>query len=118
MLSSQVPTQMTAEQLRPTFEPFGNIEEVSIIHDKSTQMSKGCGFVTFSTEEAARAAIEALSEKLVLVRLLTPGSSRRSPDNLLSCLMVLARACVIRMASLWWSSSPKDFVSAWSTSCT
>lgn len=57
---------MTAEQLRPTFEPYGNIEEVSIIHDKVTQASRGCGFVTFSTEEAARTAIEAVNEKIVL----------------------------------------------------
>ena len=65
---TQVPVTMTAEQLRPNFESFGNIEEITIIRDKSTHLSKGCGFVTFSTEDAARAAIEALSEKLVLVR--------------------------------------------------
>jgi len=62
----QVPASYTAEQLRPNFEQFGNIEEVSIIYDKATQLSRGCGFVTFSTEDAARAAIEALSDKLVL----------------------------------------------------
>ena len=32
---------MTAEQLRPQFEPFGNVEEVTIIYDKSTHLSKG-----------------------------------------------------------------------------
>lgn len=63
---AQVPASMTAEQLHPHFEPFGHIEEVSIILDKATQMSRGCGFVTFSTEEAARAAIDALSDQLVL----------------------------------------------------
>lgn len=40
-LHTQVPMQMTAEQLRPTFDPFGNVEEVSIIHDKVTHLSKG-----------------------------------------------------------------------------
>ena len=60
---------MTAEQLKPNFEPFGNIEEVTIIYDKTTHLSKGCGFVTYSTEDAARAAIDALSEKCVLVTL-------------------------------------------------
>ena len=39
--SSQVPMHMTAEQLRPQFEPFGNVEEVTIIYDKSTHLSKG-----------------------------------------------------------------------------
>ena len=66
--AAQVPVPMTAEQLRPHFEPFGNIEEVTIIFDKTTHQSKGCGFVTFSTEESARAAIDALSDKLNLVR--------------------------------------------------
>ena len=33
--------QMTAEQLKPQFDPFGNILEVIIVYDKSTQMSKG-----------------------------------------------------------------------------
>ena len=32
---------MTAEQLKPNFEPFGNIEEVTIIYDKATHLSKG-----------------------------------------------------------------------------
>ena len=60
-----MPLQLTAEQLRPIFEPFGQIEEVTIIHDKTTRLSKGCGFVTFSTEEAARAAIDALDDKAI-----------------------------------------------------
>ena len=37
----QVPMQMTAEQLQPSFERFGNIEEVTIICDKTTHLSKG-----------------------------------------------------------------------------
>ena len=37
----QVPMHMTAEQLRPNFDPFGNVEEVTIIYDKTTNLSKG-----------------------------------------------------------------------------
>jgi RNA recognition motif-containing protein len=33
--------QVTAEQLRPIFEPFGNIEDTTIIYDKATHLSKG-----------------------------------------------------------------------------
>jgi len=66
----QVPMHMTAEHLRPTFERFGKIEEITIIIDKTTRLSKGCGFVTYTREDAARAAIEALSDKCILA----PGS--------------------------------------------
>jgi len=62
----QVPMHITAEQLRPAFEEFGKIEDITIITDKATRLSKGCGFVTYSREEEARAAIEALSDKCVL----------------------------------------------------
>ena len=75
---------MTAEQLKPNFEPFGNIEEVTIIYDKTTHLSKGCGFVTYSTEDAARAAIDALSEKCVLVTL----AATNTPPTLTSPLGV------------------------------
>jgi RNA recognition motif-containing protein len=33
--------QLTAEQLRPVFEAFGTIEDVMIIYDKTTHLSKG-----------------------------------------------------------------------------
>ena len=37
----QVPLQMTAEQLRPTFEAYGTVEEITIILDKTARVSKG-----------------------------------------------------------------------------
>jgi len=44
----------TSEQsLRTACEPFGQIEEVRVITDRDTGRSKGFGFVTFATEEAA-----------------------------------------------------------------
>lgn len=32
---------MTAEELRPTFEQFGSVEDITIILDKTTRISKG-----------------------------------------------------------------------------
>ena len=63
---AQVPLTFTAEQLRSTFEPFGEIQDITIVHDKQSGASKGCGFVTFSSESSARAAIDELNEKAVL----------------------------------------------------
>ena len=37
----QVPQQMTAEQLRPTFEAYGTIVDITIILDKTSHVSKG-----------------------------------------------------------------------------
>ena len=40
-LPAQVPQHLTAEQLRPTFEAYGVIEDITIILDKTTRASKG-----------------------------------------------------------------------------
>jgi len=44
----QVPMHLTADQLRNVFDPFGAIEDVTIIYDKSTQQSKGAVIVISS----------------------------------------------------------------------
>jgi len=46
----------TEASLREACEKFGEIEEVRIIHDRVTGRSKGFGFVTYTTEEAAAKA--------------------------------------------------------------
>ncbi len=43
----------TDSVLRDACERFGQLEEVRVIMDRDTGRSKGFGFVTFSTEEAA-----------------------------------------------------------------
>jgi RNA recognition motif-containing protein len=39
---------------------------VDLFHDRRTRVSKGCGFVSMATREAAAAAMEALDDKLAL----------------------------------------------------
>jgi len=43
----------TDASLRDAAERFGELEEVRVIMDRETGRSKGFGFVTFATEEAA-----------------------------------------------------------------
>jgi len=62
----QVPRSMTETELRPMFVPFGEIVEITIIRDRFTQQSRGCGFVTFADPSSAAAAIAALHNKHTL----------------------------------------------------
>ena len=50
----------TESSLREACEPFGEVEDVRIITDHATGRSRGFGFVTFTTEEAAARAKDAL----------------------------------------------------------
>jgi RNA recognition motif-containing protein len=55
--------EVTEEQLRQTFEAYGQVGSVSIIKDKFSGESRGFGFVEMPAKEEAQAAIEGLNEK-------------------------------------------------------
>lgn len=48
----------TDDELKALFSDCGTVEEAVIIKDKFSGRSKGFGFVTFSSEEEAKVAIE------------------------------------------------------------
>jgi RNA recognition motif-containing protein len=50
----------TESDLRPLFEPFGNITSVAVLKDKFSGESRGFGFVEMSTNSEGEAAIKAL----------------------------------------------------------
>jgi len=54
---------VTEDNLRAEFQPFGEITSVSIIKDKFSGESKGFGFVEMPKKEEAQAAISALNGK-------------------------------------------------------
>ncbi|ESL10516.1 RNA-binding protein [Trypanosoma rangeli SC58] len=58
----QVPAMTTEEQLRPVFEPYGELLEVKIMRDPLGR-SKGSAWVRYETNEMAMNAINALNEK-------------------------------------------------------
>ncbi|MEO6508995.1 MAG: RNA-binding protein [Patescibacteria group bacterium] len=58
-----LPWSMSGDSLRDLFSEFGEVVEAVIISDRMTGRSKGFGFVTFATEDAANAAISAMNEK-------------------------------------------------------
>nr|QKY65174.1 chloroplast RRM domain-containing protein 1 [Passiflora contracta] len=51
--------------LRAAFEGFGELVEVKIIMDKISKRSKGYGFVEYTTEEAASAALKEMNGKII-----------------------------------------------------
>ncbi|KAG9939577.1 hypothetical protein KCU98_g19375, partial [Aureobasidium melanogenum] len=48
--------------LRTKFEEFGVVEEAVVVKDRDTGRSRGFGFVRFSNEDEADAAIKAMNE--------------------------------------------------------
>ncbi len=58
-----LPYQTTEDDLRASFENFGEVTSVRIIQDRNTGRSKGFGFVEMPDEESAQTAIAALNEK-------------------------------------------------------
>ncbi|KAM0300760.1 hypothetical protein HYE67_004956 [Fusarium culmorum] len=53
----------TDDTLRQTFSEFGEVTDSIIMRDRDTGRARGFGFVTFSTEEQANAAVDALNEQ-------------------------------------------------------
>ncbi|BCX14337.1 MAG: RNA-binding protein [Patescibacteria group bacterium] len=58
-----LPYSVNADELRKVFSEFGEVIDAVVISDKYSGRSKGFGFVTFATEEAASSAVEKMNGK-------------------------------------------------------
>jgi RNA recognition motif-containing protein len=72
---------VTEEDLRKTFETFGDVTSVKIIKDRMSGVSRGFGFVEMSTKTHAKAAITGLNGKELKGRELTVNEARPRSDN-------------------------------------
>jgi RNA recognition motif-containing protein len=54
---------VTEEELKQAFEPFGEVESVRIIKDMYSGRSKGFGFVEMPDKSEAQSAIDGLNGK-------------------------------------------------------
>jgi RNA recognition motif-containing protein len=71
-----LPYATTEEELKDAFSKAGSVESAIIIMDRATGRSKGFGFVEFSTEEEAQAAIEMFNDQDFNGRNLTVNEAR------------------------------------------
>ncbi len=56
-----LPYSVNSNELRETFEEFGDVDSAEVIFDRRTKRSRGYGFVEMADEEAGLRAIEALN---------------------------------------------------------
>ncbi len=67
---------VTEDDLRLAFEPFGRVESATIIKDKYSGESKGFGFVQMTSTGEARSAIDGLNGKELKGRTLNVNEAR------------------------------------------
>lgn len=68
----QVPKDMMEDNLRPYFDSFGSIREITIIRDPLSGLSRGCAFVIYHERTAAQNAMDALHNILHLPNATNP----------------------------------------------
>lgn len=67
---------VTEQDLRALFEPFGEIKTVNIIKDKFSGQSRGFGFVEMADRAAGQAALDGLKGKSLHDRTLDVSEAR------------------------------------------
>lgn len=76
-----IPHVMSEDDLRQTFQEFGEVDTVNVIKDNLTGRSRGFGFVEMPNQEEGNAAISALNGKEVRGRVLTVNEARPRPEG-------------------------------------
>jgi cold-inducible RNA-binding protein len=71
-----LPYDTTENDLQDLFTPCGPVSSVELIIDRATNRSRGFGFVTMGTPEAAENAVQQLNGKSIEGRALTVNEAR------------------------------------------
>ncbi|XP_031489052.1 UBP1-associated protein 2C-like [Nymphaea colorata] len=86
--------ETTSETLLNFFARHGDIEEGSVAYDKETNKSRGFGFITYKTAEAAKKAIDdpnkILDGKLITVKFADSQKNKFGPTQLPAAMVPVA----------------------------
>jgi RNA recognition motif-containing protein len=72
---------VTEEELRQLFAPFGEVTSVSIIKDKYSGQSRGFGFVEMQSKSEGEAAIAGIKGQTLKDRTIDVSEARPRPDS-------------------------------------
>ncbi|MBN1272549.1 MAG: RNA-binding protein [Candidatus Aminicenantes bacterium] len=73
--------ELSEDDLRESFESFGEVSSVNILKDRMTGRSRGFGFVEMPNQEEAEAAISALNGKDMKGRAIKVSEARPRPQR-------------------------------------
>ena len=73
--------EVTEDDLRQAFEPFGQVESVTILKDKHSGQSKGFGFVEMASKAEGQSAIDGLNGKELKGRALNVNEARARTES-------------------------------------
>ena len=73
--------EVTEEDLRLAFEPFGQVESATIIQDKHSGQSKGFGFVEMASKAEGQSAIDGLNGKELKGKALNVNEARARTER-------------------------------------
>jgi len=73
--------EVTEEDLRLAFEPFGQVESATIIIDKHSGQSKGFGFVEMASKTEGQSAIDGLNGKELKGKALSVNEARPRTES-------------------------------------
>lgn len=76
-----LPWAITDDELESLFKDYGTVVSARVIFDRETNRSKGFGFVEMSSEEEAKAAIDALNGKDMQGRSIIVNEARPQEDR-------------------------------------
>jgi RNA-binding proteins (RRM domain) len=76
-----LPHAVSDDQLRELAQPYGTPESAEVVKDRTSGMSRGYGFVVYSTADEAQAAIAGLNGKDVDGRAITASEARSPKDR-------------------------------------
>lgn len=69
---ASIPKTMTESQLKPLFDQWGTVRDITILRERATGASRGCAFVGFANSEEADAAVQHLNHRVQLPGALGP----------------------------------------------